>query len=53
MLSERGAWSARWRLLLADRTAGAIRNKWKKLCSPAVSEKAEVADAHEAAWQQV
>jgi len=27
--------------------------EWKKLRSPAVSEKSEVADAHEAAWQQV
>jgi hypothetical protein len=27
--------------------------EWKKLRSPAVSEKSEVADAHEAAWEQV
>ena len=26
---------------------------WKKFCSPPVGEKSEVADAHEAAWQQV
>jgi hypothetical protein len=27
--------------------------EWKKLRSPSVSEEAEVANAHEAAWQQV
>ncbi len=29
------------------------RTEWKEFCSPPVSEKSEVADAHEAAWQQV
>ena len=29
------------------------RTEWKEFCSPPVSKKSEVADAHEAAWQQV
>ena len=29
------------------------RTEWKEFCSPPVSEESEVADAHEAAWQQV
>jgi len=27
--------------------------EWKEFCSPPVSEKSEVADAHKTAWQQV
>jgi len=38
-----------WRMGLLEQA----RTEWKEFCSPPVSEESEVADAHEAAWQQV
>ena len=38
-----------WRMGLLEQA----RTEWKEFCSPPVSKKSEVADAHEAAWQQV
>ena len=38
-----------WRMGLVEQA----RTEWKEFCSPPVSKKSEVADAHEAAWQQV
>jgi hypothetical protein len=38
-----------WRMGLLEQP----QTKWKEFCSPPVSKKSEVADAHEAAWQQV
>ena len=38
-----------WRMGLLEQA----RTEWKEFCSPPVSKKSKVADAHEAAWQQV
>ena len=54
-LPQRVNWQRRrggarcWRMGLLEQA----RTEWKEFCSPPVSKKSEVADAHEAAWQQV